>query len=673
MEDLNVRYDWTVRNEYDKILQFRYCDDSMDSTKLEKDKFKIMEFDNKKLEEIYKFNDFNNLDKWKYFLEDNIVNDLSKIKDLETILTDNYNEIYNYRNDLRYKYFPNIKIMNVGINTPINFFRLINIIIYKFSIKNFHRSDINPIYIINKNNETLNKLEKYNYTNIPLFKILFKSYLSPKKCIYEYRFSKFAYDYIIDIIIHKFISSIINPGEAVGPIAAQSIGEPTTQLTLNAFHHAGMSSASVVTSKGVPRIKEIIRVTKEIETPSVTIYLQDEFAHDIEKAKYIKSKLEYTKIEDLLIKSEILYENINNTNNLNEDSEFITLYNEFNDIFDIENCNKENLSPWLLRFEFDKEIMMNKNIYMNHIQESLLQIRNSDYDIQCIISDDNADKSILRLRLKHEGGDDYVSFLKDIEKCIIDITLRGISGIEKVNIPQENQIVYNDDGSYIDTKQYILQTKGTNLEKILGQKYINPYKTISNDICEIYRIFGIEAMRNAIIEELRLTLNDKVNVRHLALLADFMTYKGEVVKIDRNGINRISDNGPFHRCSFEETSDMLYKSSVYSEYDVMEGVSSNIIMGQFIKSGTNMFDVMIDEEEYIKHYKDNPIDEDEDSDIDDEYLSPHNIETKINTLYSIKEDSSYIEDDELYDFDYDIDLNSQYTLNTINHKFVIIN
>ncbi len=671
MEDLNVRYDWTVRNEYNKILQFRYGTDSIDPIKLEKDKLKIMEMSDTELEYKYKFSDFDNKEKWKYFLDEKIVDNIFKNTKLKELLNDNYNEIKTFRDNLRFKFFPDIKIMNVGIHSPINFFRLINIILFKFSIKNYHISDIDPLYIIDKNNNILDTLEKYNSTNIPLFKILFKSYLSPKRCIFEYRFSKLAYDFIIDSICKTYISSIITPGEAVGPIAAQSIGEPTTQLTLNTFHHAGVANSSVVTSKGLPRIEEILGVMKNISTPSLTIYLQDEFSQDIEKAKYIKSKLEYTKIEDLLIKSEILYENITNESYLEEDKEFISLYNEFNDIFDIEGCDKDNLSPWSLRFEFDKEIMMNKNIYMNHIQENLLLIRNSDYNIQCIISDDNAEKSVLRLRLKHEDGDDYIKFLKELEKCIINITLRGVPGIIKVNIPQVNKITYNEDGSFNDTKQFILQTQGTNLETILSQKYIDPYRTISNDICEIYKIFGIEAMRNAIIYELNdSNLNNKVNMRHFSLLADVMTYKGEVIKVDRHGINRIADNGPFHKCSFEETMEVLIKLSMYAEYDVMEGVSSNIIMGQFIKSGTNIFDVMIDEEEYQKFAD---LNDEYDDDSDNEYITPEQIEDNINKLYSIdnKSNTITINDDELYDFNYEINLNSQYKLEYINPVFVM--
>jgi DNA-directed RNA polymerase II subunit RPB1 len=132
---------------------------------------------------------------------------------------------------------------------------------------------------------------------------------------------------------------------------------------------------------------------------------------------------------------------------------------------------------------------------------------------------------------------------------------------------------------------------------VLGMKEVDPTKTFSNDINEIYELFGVEAARQALYNELNSVISDAglyVNYRHIALLVDTMTTKGYMLSIDRHGINR-TDIGPFAKCSFEETTDMLIKAGIFAEVDRINGVSANIMLGQIAPAGTGDTDIIIDE------------------------------------------------------------------------------
>jgi len=144
-----------------------------------------------------------------------------------------------------------------------------------------------------------------------------------------------------------------------------------------------------------------------------------------------------------------------------------------------------------------------------------------------------------------------------------------------------------------------METNGNNLLEILIQKNVNYEKTISNDVNEVYETLGIEAARQVLLNEINEVLEGEgVNFRHLSLLVDTMTNKGTLLSIDRHGINR-SDIGPFAKCSFEETSDMLIKAGIFGEYDKVNGVSANIMLGQIPPCGTGDTEILMDEEKLI--------------------------------------------------------------------------
>ena len=427
---------------------------------------------------------------------------------------------------------------------------------------------------------------------------------------------------------------------------------------MDTFHLAGVAGKSVVTTSGVARLTEIINLAKTIKTPSMTIRLKDEYKYSEEKAEQLKESLEYTSIKDIINESQILYEHDDLSVSHNEDMEFIRTYFEFSTLMGLEDMTS-TYSKWVLRLMFDRESMLNRNIYMQDIQDAIMNTCDSHGEIQAIFSDDNSGDLVMRISIRHEDGESYLDFLKELEQCIMKITLRGIQGIERVGRLEANQVVYHDDGSHEVKKEWIVDTMGTNLKEVFGHEIVDPYHTITNDFYEIERIFGIEGVRYALMKDLNELVgvgsSYNVNYRHIELLVDTMTYRGIMMPIGRHGINRSADNGPLAKASFEEMTEIFVKAGTYAERDNMQGVSGNIIMGQYAPIGTNAFDVYLDEEMIAEHAPD--VDEEDDLDVD-----AYELEQEIDDMYNDEQTREEDVTDEMFDFGFDFDFNNQYQL-----------
>jgi DNA-directed RNA polymerase beta' subunit len=369
------------------------------------------------------------------------------------------------------------------------------------------------------------------------------------------------------------------------------------------FHNAGVGAKALVTSTGVPRIKEIINVAKTIKSPSMEIYLKDEYSGDISGAKYVCNYIGFTKLQDIVERTMIIYENRNDETSIEEDVEYIRTYQEFADAIGISVCPTDQTSNWILRVVFNKEKMMNKNIYLSDIQD-VIQRNSVEDDIVCIFSDDNAKELMMRIRIREDSHDgDYLEFLQELEKILMGITIRGIPNIEQVQPTMRKKIVYREDGSYNQSTEWYLQTIGVNLLDVLMNDKIDSNRSLSNDIHEINEIFGIEATRAIIIRELMKMQDYEVNYRHLSLLGDIMTHRGIIMPIERHGINRSGERGAIAKATFEESTEILVKASTFAEKDKMGGVSANVMFGQLPRVGTNSFDILFDEVKFFNELK----------------------------------------------------------------------
>lgn len=363
------------------------------------------------------------------------------------------------------------------------------------------------------------------------------------------------------------------------------------------FHLSGVSSASKAV-RGVPRMKELLSVTKNIKAPTLTIYLNEAIGKNKNDAKQVLTALQTTYFKDIVKSSKIYFDPDDFNTTIDDDKLFMATYKEF---IKEELMEESALTPWLLRMEFDKEKMKEHEIVMMDVSSVI-----HDYykdTVNCMFSDDSSNNIIMRIKLPQAGVSDEkdtITELRALEKNIMEnIIISGVHKINKVVMNNKEYNVYNDEKMIFEkTNEWVLETNGTNLIEILGHKDIDYTRTISNDVNEIYEVLGIEAARAALYNEISDIILDAdlyVNYRHIALLVDTMTSKGYLLSIDRHGINRV-DIGPLAKCSFEEVTDMLVKAGIFAEVDKISGVSANIMLGQIPPYGTGETDVMIDEQ-----------------------------------------------------------------------------
>ena len=620
MEDLKINYDNTVRNASGCIVEFIYGEDGMDSTKIESQILPIAEESYENFKKKYRFNEN---EVWNTFLNDQSIKDMQSDKQYNHKLDEYFQNLVNDQ-EIYIKYVWNYNPQN-AIFYPINVARIIENAINTFNINRYLKSDLNPLEVIEETKSLINSLTitKYNKGNL-LLGILLRHYLNPVILIKKDRINKESFKYILTRIRQKFYEALVNPGEMVGAIAAQSIGEPATQMTLNTFHLAGVAEKSNVT-RGVPRLKELLHISKNPKSPGLTIYLKPEYAYDKEKAQSILNNIELTSLKDITVASKIYYDPSDLATNINDDKKLLELYHIFNDIDPL--CqDQESPSDWVLRLEFDKRYMMNKNISMDDINYA---IQNSyANDLNCIYSDDNSSNLICRIRINQEESSkksdqtDDINLLKTLESNLLEkIILRGINDITKVTMRSDQNFGYYEGPNFVRKPQWVLDSTGVNLIDIMAHPSVNYAKTISNDIYEVYDNLGIEAARMVLLEELNNVISYEgayVNARHLSLLVDIMTTKGTLMSIDRHGINR-GDIGPLAKCSFEETTDQLLKAAIFGDADKVTGVSSNIMMGQIAPCGTGDCTILFDEIKFLNELE--LVKEEEESDEEEEVSS----------------------------------------------------
>ncbi|MDK2854283.1 MAG: DNA-directed polymerase subunit [Thermococcaceae archaeon] len=344
----------------------------------------------------------------------------------------------------------------------------------------------------------------------------------------KYKLQKAEVEAIIDEVVKEYEKALIEPGEAVGTVTAQSIGEPSTQMTLNTFHYAGVAEINV--TLGLPRIIEIVDARKNPSTPIMTVYLDEEHRYDPEKAREVARRIEGTTLENL--------------------ARSMTL-----DILNME-----------FVVDVDPERLEKSGLTMEKIQAKLERsFKAAEIEI---------DGYTVIIRLKKAKN---VSTLRRLADKVKKHRLKGLSGVGKTIIRKEGD-------------EYVIYTEGSNFKQVLKVPGVDPTRTRTNNIHEIAEVLGIEAARNAIIEEITRTMQEQgleVDVRHIMLVADMMTLDGIVRPIGRHGVVGTKAS-VLARAAFEITVQHLLQAAERGEVDPLNGVVENVLIGQPVPVGTGI-------------------------------------------------------------------------------------
>lgn len=565
LEDVVVRYDGTVRNSLGSVIQFAYGEDGLDATFLESQKPPTLGMKKRELAEAYDL-DLDSPDFGKGYLALEMRKEFSTSLPLREKLKAEFEQIKSDQQELRKYIFADSTVD--AAHLPCNFERLIRYAQRQFRIySNKTISDLHPKYILDRVSELSERLRialfpgddvisieaRNNATH--LFNIVMRSTLATKRVLKQYRLNQKAFDWVLGEVESRFKRALVNPGESVGCIASQSLGEPVTQMTLNTFHFAGVSAKKG--TKGVPRMKELINIAKNIKAPGISIFLKEGCFEDTNKAKAISNKIEYLNLRRIVKHAEIHYECDPTKTAIAEDQNLIESHYELDD-------PPKDMSPWVLRLVLDNAALDGKEM---HLSEVVVKIKDTYHtggdEFEIISSDDNADNLVIRLRLLQraeqdeeddedsEETDDY--FLRNLAMDMLDtITLRGIPDIPRVLIEQDkayHKLFDPDDSKFEKFKTQVpsyLYAEGNNLLKVLSFPEVDQVRTVSNDITEILTVLGIEAVRASLLKEIRevMRASSYVNYRHIASLVDVMTHRGCLMAITRHGINRLETGSP---------------------------------------------------------------------------------------------------------------------------------
>jgi DNA-directed RNA polymerase subunit A" len=361
----------------------------------------------------------------------------------------------------------------------------------------------------------------------------------PKKMLEEIvalaevlKLSKSQTDVLADTVLAKYNSIIVEPGEAVGIVAAQSLGEPGTQLTLRTKHFAGAAEVSV--GSGIQRVEEIVDGRSKAKYPTMTIYLSNDLKKDKDKAEKFAKSLIDVRFADVV--------------KVNEDFENMKIAVE---------VLTEKTKPLALKVDDIADVLKKglkdfKSIYRDNTVHFALEKKN-----------------------------EYLKIRKELQK-LLEEKAHGVKGIGKTLVVKEGD-------------EYVIKTSGSNLKSVLKLEDVNLERVFTNDIIETSKVLGIEAGRTMIVNELKKVMDDngiKIDVRHIMLLADLMTFSGEVKGVVRTGITK-GKASPFARAAFEETTKHLLEAAFKGERENLTGVVENLIVGQPVKVGTGIVELLM--------------------------------------------------------------------------------
>lgn len=586
LEDVSVKYDNTVRNSRGVIIQYLYGEDGIDATYMENIHIRLLGYSAQNL--------------YKEYYNTEYPEEFDTIKQLQQDLLDITGKRGQNNTKLDDDYFP----MPVNVRRIVDYARNVKTDSNdRFTPKEAHAEivamceRISNIFTPHKElKEPIKWSEQHRSPDATkLFRIYAMSELATNKIR---DLNKQQIYYAVQDIELKFRKALVNAGEVCGILAAQSIGELTTQLTLNSFHYAGVSAKNV--TLGVPRLKELINVTKKLKTPSLTMYeknVMKDISHDGQKRiiEGIRSSLEYKTIQDIINSSDIV---MPDSDEYSCDDNIIDVYKTLYESAGVP--LPDNFIS--LRLEFSAKELECVDTSLIGISTQLIQLVGNN-NIRIICSDDNSvsadGKDNHFIRIICDDSDDkkeQLLTLRKIEIVCMSIKIKGCEGISKAYTREAKVCRWSPDKGHYKEPQWVLETEGTNLVETMSNENIDQSRTISNDILEIWNVLGIEAAREALLNELRTVLSfdgSYVNYRHLTILVDTMTCRGNLTSVTRHGINRC-DVGALTKCSFEETLEVLMDAAAFGEIDMLKGISDNIMLGQTIPVGTGCMEIIYD-------------------------------------------------------------------------------
>jgi len=433
-------------------------------------------------------------------------------------------------------------------------------------------------------------------------------------------YSDVLWDEIVELVYHTDPHTFVYDFTVPGNDSFMVDDNVLVHNTLNTFHLAGVAAKSNMT-RGVPRLKELLKATKNPKAVELTIPLRPDLRDKKEEARRVAQDIEFTLLQDLVTTAHIYFDPRDNATLIQEDADWLAYLAAYEMTAPVgqvvvhmdglaaggaaeapEPVEEPKRSPWILRFELDRDRMFAKNITMEDIDFILRQKFNAD--LTTIYTDYNAPRLVFRARLTVEGNPiDDLNSLKTLQNKVLSATaIRGIPGLRTVNYTKVSDVVELRDGKYSTFDQYVLISDGSNFQDVLIHPDVDATRVYSNNVHDVFANLGVGAPRATLLKEITTLFAESgssVNYRHVSILVDKMCHRGGLMSIDRYGIQK-NDIGPFAKMSFEQTEDISLRAAIFGERDPVLGVSAKVMLGAPIRAGTAFSELLFDEAAAVK-------------------------------------------------------------------------
>ena len=598
LEDLQVASDGSVRDASHGIVSFKYGGDGMDACAVESQAvptfggglmhlvttYLVSHEDDAEFEKVLAPEAFQ---KWKAIS----ATDMDRLRD-------------HFRNLVEDKHFVADMLERMGgtlgrgvVAHAIGFERIIVRCTRAYNSLEA-TSDLDPIAILDASEALARELFPEDLGSRALGAILVRAHISPKPMIRRGVTQK-ALAAIVGTVRARFYTGLVSTAEMVGIIAAQSIAEPSTQMTLSSFHNTGLAA----TKASVPRIKELVSVSRN---PKSTTYivklLEGPTSESAEFASVVRDRILCTHVRDLVARSQMLCEN--GERYTETDERLHKLEGVFAEAMraaevhedDSNVADAANVPQFIMRLEMDSACMQEHAVTMLDVHAAIF----ARVHANVVVADDASDQLVIRVApfTERAADGDLMAELRALETAVLDTRIKGIRGVEGcIVMPEEGrdvQHVYDHTAAdFVERAQFWVQAAGTtrvsvdDLLEIAMIPGVDSTQTVTDNLCHIASIFGIEAARTFLLRELQAAYSSDTyaDFRHIELLVDYMTRRGVLTAITRHGIGA-TNAGPLTKCSFEQTVLKLVQAGTFAEEDPMTGVSANIMIGATAPCGT---------------------------------------------------------------------------------------
>lgn len=452
-----------------------------------------------------------------------------------------------------------------------------------------------PYVLINEIQERLKTpVPEYISAACQLLCMLIRSHLHPNALV-ELQMTPEVLKVIMDKIRLRYSQALIEPGTAAGIIAAQSFSEPLTQYMLDAHHR----SASGGTSKsGMTSAKEVLgaKAVEKLSAPSMLIPVLAEYETSKAKVQEIANNIEVMRLKQFVALWQIFFEKFGEPIHTKYAAEtsMITEFTKLNPLL----TPPGDLVKWCLRIVLNKTTLILKNMALELI---ITKLRELYPDTFIVYTPENASQIIIRIYLRNNmfKGQIGTNDVKAIKDNILDTIIRGVDGITNTSVVKMIRNKINADGS-IGRADNIwgISTNGTNMRGIMGNKFVDKYRVITDAIQETYRVFGIEAARQKVVSGLR-ELVDSCNHRHYLTYANEMTYTGKVTSIESSGLKTREASNVLLRIGFSSPLATMEEAAVNSMEDTVTGITAPLLLGSVPRHGT-LYNSFHTDAEFVK-------------------------------------------------------------------------